>query len=241
MTNAAKKTGGEAAKTTGGDKRLWFATQCLDYVWFACVAFTISRLFGGPGRQHSTLGLTRACTALGVISPAVLEARERVNFWLLADRLPRCKRTRLSRATHWYVLQTAAASMSSFFLLYKYDLIYYEPVVATPAFWLSIFAPFNALLALRDVVFLAPLHRLLHQPRWYRGRAESKHSLRRAHVGIISTASTTRSARTRRACTRSTSSSSTWRSRTSARRSSCSAGNARWGSPSASTGSSVYS
>ena len=34
-------------------------------------------------------------------------------------------------------------------------------------FWLSIFGPFYALLALRDVFFLGPLHPILHSHRWW--------------------------------------------------------------------------
>ena len=43
----------------------------------------------------------------------------------------------------------------------------FSPPSFTFSFWLSIFGPFYALLALRDVFFLGPLHPILHSRRWW--------------------------------------------------------------------------
>ena len=116
---------------------------------------------------YDFFGLAAACALLGALVVAVLSARERVYFALFADRLPRCKQKPLAAKTTWYLFQTGSASMLSIFAMHKSSLIFWTPPANTLSYWFSTFVPFYALLALRDVFFLGPLHPLLHSPRWY--------------------------------------------------------------------------
>ena len=152
------------------ESHLWALTQLLDYGWMLGIGFVVGMLFGGDQMvRHSTLSLAAACALLGCAAVAVLTFREHNNFMMLGVRGARCKRrTPLSTKTLWFVLQTSTVSMSSFFLLYKLNLMHYTPCEPTLAYWLQTFLPFYMLLVLRDVCFLLPLHSLMHTPRFYK-------------------------------------------------------------------------
>ena len=154
-----------AAATTLSDSQLWIATQLVDYAWLTLVAGVVSLLFG---THRGTAAAAAACTALGFASVAILQYRETCHFWLLSHKIPRCKLRPLPRKSHWFIFQTAAASMLSYFVMHQLAIVYFTPPALTLSFCISIFGPFYALLALRDLCFLGPLHPLLHRPRWYR-------------------------------------------------------------------------
>ena len=151
------------------DLLMWSLTQILDYAWAGAVMCAVSMLFGGDQTVvYDTLSLARACALLGFAAVGILHARERVYFWLFADRIAHCKHKVLSKKTLWYILQTSSLSMSSFFLMYKYDIIYFKTPNVSMSFWMDVFGPFYILLVLRDVFFLFPLHTLMHaSPFWY--------------------------------------------------------------------------
>ena len=146
------------------DWQLWLVTQLLDYAWMLLTAAVVSILFGV---RRGATAAALACTSLGFASVAILQHREVLNFWILADRVPHSKRRPLPAKSHRFVFQTAAASMLSYFAMHQTALVYFTPPALTLSFWLSIFVPFYLLLALRDVFFLAPLHARLHTPQWY--------------------------------------------------------------------------
>ena len=141
-------------------------TQLLDYAWMLLTAAVVSQLFG-VRRSMGAWAAAGACTSLGAASVAILQYRETVNFRLLSNRVPRCKRRPLARKTYYYIFQTAAASMVSYFAMHQLSIVYFTAPALTASFWLSVFAPFYMLLLLRDVFFLGPLHSRLHTPRWY--------------------------------------------------------------------------
>jgi len=147
------------------DSRLWLATQVLDYGWMLTVAGIIYALYSGR-TKYSPVDSAVVCLGQGAASVAVLYFRERVNFALLRGRLPPSKQQSALKSLG-YIFQTYAMSMSSFWLSYQRDLIYFTAPSVTLAFWSEVFVPFFALLLLRDVFFLGPLHRLLHSKRWY--------------------------------------------------------------------------
>jgi hypothetical protein len=117
--------------------------------------------------EYSTAGLTAACVALGVASVAVLHCREQTYFYIMGDRVAQCKRASIKVKTYPYIFQTAFLSMSSFWIMHKLDIIYFSTVSFTLACWAQIFVPFFALLVLRDVFFLGPLHSLMHTKKYY--------------------------------------------------------------------------
>jgi hypothetical protein len=149
------------------DTWLWLTTQVMDYAWMCTVALVVSWLFDDTAQQFSSLRRSAACCALGLASVAILHGRERVHIWLLGERLPLCKRVALPHKVHPYLFQTAAASMASYYVMHATGVVYYRPPELSLHFWCSVFAPFYALLALRDVFFLGPLHSRMHTPRWY--------------------------------------------------------------------------
>jgi hypothetical protein len=151
------------------DTQLWLATQVVDYAACCLTALTVSMLFDETvsATKHTPLRLAASCAFLGLASVMILHCREWVHFSLLGSRLPACKNQKLAKRTHWYIFQTATLSMVSYFTMTQLSCIYYTPPTLTSSFWLSTFAPFYSLLALRDVFFLWPLHPTLHSPRWY--------------------------------------------------------------------------
>ena len=108
------------------------------------------------------LALAASCAALGVASVAILQYREVLHFRFLADRIPKAKRRALPERSFPLIFQTAAASMVSYGTCAKLGLVYFTPPSFTLSFWLSIFGPFYALLALRDNLRddARPRHRL---------------------------------------------------------------------------------
>ena len=134
-----KKMGEKQAaveKHPHSDLLMWSLTQILDYAWAGAVMCAVSNLFGGDQTVvYDTLSLARACALLGFAAVGILHARERVYFWLFADRIAHCKHKSLSKKTLWYILQTSALSMSSFFLMYKYDIIYFKTPNVSISFW----------------------------------------------------------------------------------------------------------
>ena len=148
------------------DSNLWLKTQLIDYGWLALLALVVTALFGRTA-ELSTVALAASCAALGVASVAILQYREVLHFRFLADRIPKSKRRALPERSFPLIFQTAAASMISYGTCAKLGLVYFSPPSFTFSFWLSIFGPFYALLALRDVFFLGPLHPILHSRRWW--------------------------------------------------------------------------
>ena len=166
-----------SAAPSPSDSRLRLYSTVLDYSWMISVGLVLSLLFGSHGRTLSntstTLGLVQALAVLGASSVGALYARERVYFRLFRDRIPAIKRQPLSRETQFHLLQTGAISMLSFGLLFKCSAVYWTPFAPrSPRFWCSIVLPFYAILALRDVLLLLPLHTLMHKggPRFWRLR-----------------------------------------------------------------------
>lgn len=97
---------------------------------------------------------------------ALLYLRERLHFRLLASRYT--VGGRLSRDTWYRVARTAAFSQVSIFFAALGGCIRVEDRIG----WTSrnvarVYAQFYALLVLRDAASLAPLHALMHTPRWY--------------------------------------------------------------------------
>jgi len=160
---------------------LWALTQAVDYMWAGIVGAIVTGLFGGdqsPAARHSDRNLALACLALGVTTVVVMHARELTWFAVLGDRVPACKRKVLSPRTRSYLLSTTGISMASFFTLYKAGIMRYTPPSFTAAFWLEAFAPFYAVLVLRDVCFLAPLHKAMHaSPVLYRLLHKTHHEV----------------------------------------------------------------
>ena len=148
------------------DSHLWLKTQLIDYSWLGLLALVVTALFGRTA-ELSTVGLAASCAALGVASVAILQYREVLHFRFLAGRIPKSKRRALPERSFPLIFQTAAASMVSYGTCAKLGLVYFSPPSFTLSFWLSIFGPFYALLALRDVFFLGPLHPILHSRRWW--------------------------------------------------------------------------
>ena len=148
------------------DEHLWLKTQLIDYTWLGLLALVVTTLFGRTA-ELSTVGLAASCAALGVASVAILQYREVLHFRFLADRIPKSKRRPLPERSFPLIFQTAAASMISYGTCAKLGLVYFSPPSFTFSFWLSIFGPFYALLGLRDVFFLGPLHPILHSRRWW--------------------------------------------------------------------------
>ena len=152
-------------KRRSSDVPLWLTTQLLDYSWMGLLALVVSFLFTNV---YSLPRAATSCTALGVASVAILQLREVAHFKLLGGRLPQHKRKPLGKHTFPFVFQTAAFSMLSYFTMFAFNIIHYVPPTFSFAFWGSIFVPFYALLVLRDVFFLGPLHSRLHnKPQWY--------------------------------------------------------------------------
>ena len=85
---------------------------------------------------------------------------------LLEGRVPASKLLPLPPKVHFFTLQTMSLSMSSFFLMHRFSIVWYTAPSLTFSYYRSIFAPFYTLLVLRDVVFLKPLHKLMHTPKY---------------------------------------------------------------------------
>lgn len=172
------------------DSQLWMVTQFLDYGWMLITAAVVSLLFG-IRRNMGAVAAAGACTTLGFASVAILQSRESMHFWLLSARLPQCKRRPLKRKSYYYIFQTAAASMVSYFAMHQLSLVYFTPPALTLSFALSVFGPFYLLLLLRDLFFLAPLHSRLHEPRWYHLHrlhhepTKSAQSLHAFHIDLL--------------------------------------------------------
>ena len=132
----------------------------------------LSQLFGNHGtltKIHTNFGLVQALAVLGTSAVAALYARERVYFWLFRDRIPVVKRQPLSAKSLFHLVQTGAISMLSFFIMFKCSAVYWTPFQPLSMhYWFPIVVPFFAILLLRDVVFLLPLHSRMHTPRFWR-------------------------------------------------------------------------
>ena len=185
---ARRPSAGSGVGAALSDSQLWIATQVLDYAWVLGLGAVVSLLFGSP---RGTWAAAAACTALGLASVALLQHRETGYFYLLAHKVPRCKQRPLERESYWFIFQTAVASMFSFFLMHELAIVYFVPPTLTLSFWLSIFGPFYALLVLRDLCFMGPLHPLLHRPRWYglhkrhHEPTKSAQSLHAFHIDLV--------------------------------------------------------
>ena len=81
--------------------------------------------------------------------------------------------------------------MLSYWVMHQTSVVYFTPPALTLSFWLSIFVPFYALLALRDLFFLGPLHSRLHTPRLWRLHKlhhepiKSAQSLHAFHIDLL--------------------------------------------------------
>ena len=188
LTHQPASASSATASTNFSDSQLWLVTQFMDYGWMILTAGVVSVLFGV---HRSAVAAAAACAALGFASVAILQYREIAHFWLLSDRIPRCKQRALPSKSHAYVFQTAAASMLSYWVMHQTSVVYFTPPALTLSFWLSIFVPFYALLALRDLFFLGPLHSRLHTPRLWRLHKlhhepiKSAQSLHAFHIDLL--------------------------------------------------------
>ena len=116
------------------ESQVQVVTALLDYAWMALTAAVVAVLFGV---HRGALAAAASCTVLGVASVAILQYRETLHFWLLSSRLPRCKQRPLQLKSHWYIFQTAAASMFSYFAMHQLSIVYFTPPTLTLSFWLS--------------------------------------------------------------------------------------------------------
>lgn len=151
------------------DGVLWFVAQVLDYAQLASLCWLMYLLHGGEATRrydHLTLGVVLACQGAMVV--LAIYARERFYFWFFGDRIAEHKRKgQLAPRTYFYVFQTAALSMSSFFAMERTGIVFYEPYSFSFPFLGENFGLFYLILILRDVFFLWPLHGLMHTRRWY--------------------------------------------------------------------------
>lgn len=151
---------------------LWLSAQLIDYASMGLTALAVSLLFDESSAKNLPFTALRQAVAsavLGFASVTILHHRELAHFSLLTahGKLPECKRQPLAKRTHFYIVQTAAISMLSYWMMTQLSIIYYKAPSLSLEFWLEIFVPFYILLALRDVFFLWPLHPMLHSARFY--------------------------------------------------------------------------
>ncbi|GMI13863.1 hypothetical protein TrVE_jg10925 [Triparma verrucosa] len=153
------------------DRSLWAFTQVADYAFASSIALLSYVLFYESGEdtqfQLSNTRLSTYCAFQGACAVLVLWLREEIYFYVIGERVPKAKQKPLPDKTYPYIFQTYSLSMFSFFLMYRSEIIFWSPASFTLEFWSSIFAPFYLLLVLRDVFFLAPLHRLMHTKKYY--------------------------------------------------------------------------
>jgi len=146
------------------DSMLWALTQIFDYTWCGLMLYAVQLIHSGG--RYAPLALAWALAVHGAVAVVLLYLRERVYFFIMGERVPAIKQRPLSTKTLYFIFQTYAASTSSFYLMDIFRVVYFTPHELSVSFWSEVFVPFYALLVLRDVVFLAPLHGLLHN-RWY--------------------------------------------------------------------------
>lgn len=147
---------------------LYYLSQLLDYFYAFLIAFLSYQLFSSDnetGLDSVKLGVYCAIQGGGAVG--ILHFREEINKLLFSPHLPTSKTVPLPSKTYPYIFQTYSLSMSSFFLMYKSEIIFWSDYEFSFKCWGEIFIPFYTLLLLRDLFFLYPLHSLMHTPKYY--------------------------------------------------------------------------
>lgn len=119
--------------------------------------------------------------------------REHFYFWLMGDRIAKEKRDySLSWDNYTFALQTLVIFSANNALMQFQGFLYWEPLTFSVKTFMDVFVPFYIIQVLKDVISLAPFHKLMHTnkslAKFHQTHHEAKlncQCLMALHIGVV--------------------------------------------------------
>jgi len=161
-------------------------TNVIDYA-FLFVNILLMNFVFSYGTNYFTFQIKSLLFAM------LYNMREQLYFWLMGDRIAKAKRDySLTWDNYKYALQTLFIFSANSALMQFQGFLYWEPLTFSVKTFMDVLVPFYILQILKDIISLAPFHKLMHTNKTMAKFHEAHHEVKlncqclmALHIGVI--------------------------------------------------------